>query len=51
MEAGSPPRPWREGRGMAEERWLAELQDRLEIEDLLTRYCAAIDTGDYDLLD
>ncbi len=36
---------------MAEERWLAELQDRLEIEDLLTRYCAAIDTGDFDLLD
>ena len=36
---------------MADERWLAELRDRLEIEDLLTRYCAAIDSRDFDLLD
>ena len=36
---------------MAEERWLAELRDRLEIEDLLTRYCAAIDAKDFDRLD
>ncbi len=36
---------------MAEERWLAELRDKLEIEDLLTRYCAAIDAREFDLLD
>ena len=36
---------------MAEERWLAELRDRLEIEDLMNRYCAAIDTRNFDLLD
>ena len=36
---------------MAEERWLGQLRDRLEIEDLLTRYCAAIDAKDFDLLD
>jgi 3-phenylpropionate/cinnamic acid dioxygenase small subunit len=36
---------------MAEERWLAEIRDRLEIEDLMHRYCAAIDTGNFDLLD
>ena len=36
---------------MEEERWLAQLRDRLEIEDLLTRYCAAIDAKDFDLLD
>jgi 3-phenylpropionate/cinnamic acid dioxygenase small subunit len=36
---------------MAEERWLGQLRDRLDIEDLLTRYCAAIDAKDFDLLD
>jgi 3-phenylpropionate/cinnamic acid dioxygenase small subunit len=36
---------------MAEERWLAELRDRLEIEDLLIRYCAAIDAKEFDRLD
>ncbi len=39
------------GTGTSEERWLAQLRDRLEIEDLLTRYCAAIDAKDFDLLD
>jgi 3-phenylpropionate/cinnamic acid dioxygenase small subunit len=36
---------------MVEERWLGQLRDRLDIEDLLTRYCAAIDAKDFDLLD
>ena len=27
------------------------VRDRIEIDDLLTRYATAIDTGDYDLLD
>ena len=36
---------------MDEARWLAQLKDRLEIEDLLIRYCAAIDAKDFDLLD
>ncbi|MCW2849594.1 MAG: hypothetical protein JWR90_3568 [Marmoricola sp.] len=30
---------------------LNEISDRLEIEDLLTRYTRAIDTGEWDLLD
>lgn len=30
---------------------IAYLLDRLEIQDLLTRYCKAIDTKDWDLLD
>ena len=28
-----------------------EISDRLEISDLLTRYCTAIDAKDYELLD
>jgi len=39
------------GTSMVEEGWLAQLRDRLEIEDLLTRYCAAIDAKDFDRLD
>lgn len=30
---------------------LQEMSDRLEIQDLLTRYCDAIDSRDWDLLD
>ena len=30
---------------------LAQIADRLAIEDLLTRYCVAIDTRDWELLD
>ena len=36
---------------MADARWLAQLRDRLEIEDLMNRYCAAIDAKNFDLLD
>lgn len=36
---------------MSDDRWLAELKDRVEIEDLLTRYCAAIDAKQFDRLD
>jgi len=40
-----------EDQGMPEARWIAQLRDRLEIEDLLNRYCAAIDAKNFDLLD
>jgi 3-phenylpropionate/cinnamic acid dioxygenase small subunit len=36
---------------MAEGRTLQELSDRLDIDDLLTRYAVAIDSKNFDLLD
>ncbi len=36
---------------MLDEQRLQKMSDRIEIEDLLTRYCRAIDAKDMDLLD
>ncbi len=36
---------------MTEDEWLSQLRDKIAIEELLVRYCTAIDTKNFELLD